>query len=105
MLVTSLPPLPTSAQQAFTPPILTLSGFLNQTEGPQNFMELVTTIGKSTRDSLKRMEMLSKAAAAGEADPQQVALQVVNTKTAVHQLTVLMNASLQAYQEIMRTGV
>jgi flagellar hook-basal body complex protein FliE len=72
---------------------------------PLPFMDLVSNLGKSTRDSLKAGEDIMKAAARGDADPQDVAIQVLNAKSALHQFTTLVHASLQAYQEVMRMGL
>lgn len=66
---------------------------------------MVETIGKSTRDSLVRAEKLSREAALGDADPQQVTFEVLKSKAALYQLTVLVNTTPQACQELLRMGV
>jgi len=71
----------------------------------ESFSTLLEGVGKKTRDLLKSSEAHGKAAAAGEADPQIVSLEVLRAKEALHQLSVLVNTSLQAYQEVMHMAV
>ena len=52
-----------------------------------------------------RAEKLSREAALGDADPQQVTFEVLKSKAALYQLTVLVNTTLQACQELLRMGV
>lgn len=70
-----------------------------------SFSDLLTSLGKSTRDALKISENLSHQAASGTADPQAVATAVVEAKAALQQFTSLLNAATMAHQEVMRLAL
>ena len=71
----------------------------------ESFSVFLEGIGKKTRDLLRSSEAQGKAAAAGYADPQVVSLEVLRAREALHQLSVLVNTSLQSYQEVMHMAI
>ena len=70
-----------------------------------SFTQVLANMGQQTRDTLVRAEHMSKAAAAGEADPQVVAMSVVNASATVKQFSTLLNAATRAFQELMHTAM
>jgi flagellar hook-basal body complex protein FliE len=81
------------------------SSFMKSALQGEGFLDLVTHVGKSTRDTLHTAEEASRKAALGDADPQQVTFEVLKAKAAIHQFTTLVNTSLQSLQEVLRMGV
>jgi flagellar hook-basal body complex protein FliE len=81
------------------------SAFMKSAPQGEGFLDLVSHVGKSTRDSLHTAEEASRKAALGDADPQKVTFEVLKSKAALHQLTTLVNTSLQSLQEVLRMGV
>lgn len=69
------------------------------------FLDVLQNQAKMTRNLLYTSGALGKAAAAGTADPQAVALSVVNARSAFQQFSALLSAGLQAYQEMMRIAL
>jgi flagellar hook-basal body complex protein FliE len=70
-----------------------------------SFPELLERNVRETAQLLEKSEKMGKEAALGAIDPQVVATSVVRARSALHQLTTLLSALTQAYQEVMRFAV
>ena len=104
MALSSAPPL------VMTPPSTTWNaatcfGSSCDVGAENGFLDLVGHIGQKTRDALKRSEIQSKKAALGEADPQAVAMEMVNANASLRQFTSVLSAALKSYQEIQRMAL
>ncbi len=99
---TGIPPIPIVSHLSLTP--VPEAGH-TATSMTTPFVELVGNTAKQTRDMLNETEHLEKQAAAGLADPQDVATKVVSARAMVQQFSSLLRASVAAYQEVMRINL
>jgi len=73
--------------------------------GSPNFAEVLRSEAKETVGTLQTAENQSLAAAAGEANLQEVVLAMTKAESTLQTVVTIRDRAMQAYQEIMRMPI